>query len=376
MKILFTNFHPRNGGGHVTYIMNLLQGLPDSFQCTVATQASSRLYRLASLIPGVRVVDLAFTTRPISWFKDRRALRHLIASEGFDIVHVNGSADHKQVMLALLGLRHRPRIIFTKHNDHPLNSFGHALRAFFSTDHVIAVSDHVKRFLLRSPYKCKPITTIRHGIDTDYFSPVDGAEKQRLRERLLGPDFEHKIVLGSSAGTDYAKGWLDLVAAVAALPSGQHERFHIVLIGDRPHDFHCAEVAERAMTAQVSMPGLLDDVRPWLRACDLGFVLSYEETLSFACRELMALGLPVLMTRVGGLPENLPAQQGAGLLSNSEGWVVPPRSPEFITKVLLELLQQPERLAQMGQLARVHAAQEFGLQAFVDATLAVYQDQV
>ena len=30
----------------------------------------------------------------------------------------------------------------------------------------------------------------------------------------------------------------------------------------------------------------------------------------------------------------------------------------------------------MGQLARVHAAQEFGLQAFVDATLAVYQDQV
>ena len=48
MKILFTNFHPRNGGGHVTYIVNLLRGLVGAHQLTVATPGSSRLYRLAS----------------------------------------------------------------------------------------------------------------------------------------------------------------------------------------------------------------------------------------------------------------------------------------------------------------------------------------
>ncbi|MEI6837491.1 MAG: glycosyltransferase, partial [Alcaligenaceae bacterium] len=132
MKILFTNFHPRNGGGHVTYVVNLLRGLVNHHQLTVATPASSRLYRLASEISGVRVVDMAFTTRPSSWWADRRILRELIVNEQFDTVHVNGSADHKQVMLALMGIRHRPRVIFTKHNDHSLSSFGHWLRARFS----------------------------------------------------------------------------------------------------------------------------------------------------------------------------------------------------------------------------------------------------
>ena len=131
MKILLTNFHPRNGGGHVTYIVNLLRGLAAAHQLTVATPGSSRLYRLAQTIPGVKVVDMAFTTRPSSWLADRAALRQLLVANTFDTVHVNGSADHKQVMLASFGLRHAPRIVFSKHNDSctqathcPVNYFG------------------------------------------------------------------------------------------------------------------------------------------------------------------------------------------------------------------------------------------------------------
>ena len=47
MKILYTNFHARNGGGHVTYIVNLLQGLSPQHVLTVATPKGSRLHRLA-----------------------------------------------------------------------------------------------------------------------------------------------------------------------------------------------------------------------------------------------------------------------------------------------------------------------------------------
>jgi glycosyltransferase involved in cell wall biosynthesis len=102
-----------------------------------------------------------------------------------------------------------------------------------------------------------------------------------------------------------------------------------------------------------------------LAACDIGYVLSYQEALSFACRELMALGLPVLVTRVGGLPENLTDQR--------EGWIVPPRSPELIKNVLQKILFEPEQLSQMGAQARLRAEREFGLTDFVKATLAIYQ---
>jgi len=365
MKILFTNFHPRNGGGHVTYIVNLLRGLVGAHQLTVATPSSSRLYRLAKAMPGVEVVDMAFTTRPSSWLADRAALRQLLVTNAFDTVHVNGSADHKQVMLACLGLRHAPRIIFTKHNNHSLTSFGHQLRARFATDHVIAVSDYIKNLLLNSPYKRQAITTIRHGVDIDYFSPVSAVEKLRLREHHLGAGFNKKIILGSAAGTDYEKGWLDLVTAVSLLSPEQRTKFHIIVIGDLPNALKLAQVADCGMAGQVSFPGLIDDVRPLLAACDIGYVLSYQEALSFACRELMALGLPVLVTRVGGLPENLTDQR--------EGWIVPPRSPELIKNVLQKILFEPEQLAQMGAQARQRAEREFGLTDFVKATLAIYQ---
>ena len=365
MKILFTNFHPRNGGGHVTYIVNLLRGLVAQHQLTVATPASSRLYRLASEISGVRVVDMAFTTRPSSWWAARRMLRELIVNGQFDTVHVNGSADHKQVMLALMGVGKRPRVIFTKHNDHSLSSFGHWLRAHFSTDCAIAVSDHVKGLLMHSPYSRRPVVTVRHGIDIEYFAPVSQVEKIRLRQQYLSPEIEQKILLGSAGGTDYEKGWLDLVTAVSILPPEQRARFHIIVIGDAPNELKRAQVADCGMTSQVSFPGLVDDVRPWLAACDIGYVLSYQEALSFACRELMALGLPVLVTRVGGLPENLTDEH--------EGWIVPPRSPELIKVILQKILSEPQHLVQMGANARARAEQEFGLPAFVQATLAAYQ---
>ncbi len=365
MKILFTNFHGRNGGGHVTYIINLLRGLCAEHSLTVATPQSSRLFRHAQLIPGVKVVDMSFSTRPSSWLGPRAQLRKLIQTERFDIVHANGSADHKQVMLALLGMFQRPRVILTKHNDHATSSVGHQMRASLATDRVIAVSDHVLGLLSESAYRRCGLVTVRHGIDTDYFSPVSESEKRQLRAKYLGPGLEDKIIFGSAGGTDYEKGWLDLVAAVSSLPAPQRERIYLVVAGDAPNEAKLAQVQALGLTGQVMFPGLIDDVRPLLAACDAGFVLSYQEALSFACRELMALGLPVLVTRVGGLPENL--------THGLQGWIVPMQNPQAIAGVLTQILSEPEQLKSMGQLARARAVSEFNLRDFVMRTMSVYQ---
>lgn len=365
MNILYTNFHARNGGGHVTYILNLLQGLSREHSVTVATPRSSRLFRLASAIPGVTMVDMAFSTRPSSWLAPRARLRALVRERRFDLIHANGSADHKQVMLALLGMRRRPAVVLTKHNDHSVQSVGHGLRAHLATDRVIAVSDFIRDILERSPYRRCGVVTVRHGIDTDFFTPVDASRRRALRDELLGKRVRDKIVLGSSAGSDFDKGWLDLVEAISLLPAPVRERFHVVVIGDPPNDEKLARVAALGMTDAVSFPGLIDDVRPLLAACDVGFVLSYREALSFACRELMALGLPVLVTRVGGLPENLE--------DGEQGWIVPMKDPQAIAAVLAGIASDPAMLERLGAAARARAAREFNLPLFVRRTLDVYQ---
>jgi len=364
MKILYTNFHPRNGGGHVTYILNLVRGLAPAHDITVATPGTSRLYRYAGAIPGVKVVDARFSTRAAGFFAERAALRRLMAAERYDVVHVNGSSDHRHIMLAALGMK-RPRIVFTKHNDLPLDTLGHRLRARYATDRVIAVSDYVAGLLRQSPYRALPITTIRHGIDTDYFAPPSASLHESLRERYFGPAWRGKILLGSAGGTDYDKGWLDLMAALAALAPAQRERFRVLVAGDPPNDVKMARVRELGVQDLVVFPGLLDDVRPALAACDVGFVLSYREALSFACREVMALGLPALVTSAGGLPENV--------IDGVDGWIVPVRAPEAIARVLSGILDDPACVATMGAAARERSAREFSLAPFVASTLEVYQ---
>ena len=64
MRILYTNFHPRNGGGHATYVANLARSFQGEHQVTVTTPSTSRLFAQASRIPGVRCVDASFSTRP------------------------------------------------------------------------------------------------------------------------------------------------------------------------------------------------------------------------------------------------------------------------------------------------------------------------
>jgi len=331
----------------------------------VACPSTSRLFKRAEAIADIHTIDMSFTTRPSSWFSARAALRELIVKEKFDVIHVNGSSDHKQVMLALIGLECSPRVIFTKHNDRGVSSFGHHLRARFATDHVIAVSEYVKGLLLHSPYKQRPISTIKHGIDTQHFAPVSQAEKMQLRARFFEPGAQGKIILGSASGTNESKGWLDLVRALSMLEPEQRKCFHVAVIGEQPDELLRARATAHGVCSHLSFLGVVEDVRAVLAACDLGFVLSYHEALSFACREKMAMGLPVLVTRVGGLPENVS--------DNCEGWIVPPRSPESIKDVLLKILSNPARLSSMGAQARARAESDFNLTNFIRSTMAVYQ---
>ena len=365
MKILYTNFHANNGGGHVTYIINLAKALARSHEITVAAPPTSRLYRYARAIPGVTVVDMLYTTRPSSWFKDRAKLRRLIKTGRFDIIHANGSADHKQVMLATLGMARRPRIVFTKHNDHPLTSFGHKLRVALATDHSIAVSDYVQGLMQQSPYRKRPITTIRHGIDTNFFAPPPPESLDKLRALIFGADWQGKLLLGSAGGTDYDKGWLDLVAAVAALPPADKARVLLMVAGDPPSEAKLTRVRELGMIDQVRFPGLLDDVRAALASCHAGFVLSYREALSFACREIMALGLPALVSNAGGLPENV--------TDGVDGWIVPVRDVAAMTDKLRFMLDHPDTVRAMGAKARETALRDFNLDRFASATVEVYQ---
>ncbi|MCH1989827.1 MULTISPECIES: glycosyltransferase [Achromobacter] len=370
MKILYTNFHVGpNVSGHAIYISRLATNLAGSHSISVAAPRGCALLRLAADIPNVSTYPIEFSSRLYRMPAPARKLRALLERENFDVVHVNGSADHKLVILASLFLKQRPKIVFTKHNDQPISALSARIRTWLGTDHVIAVCDHVRRKLAKTAYANAGISTVFNGVDTTTFRPSSAEEKSGMRARYFGKELAGRIVLGSNAGTGEYKSWMDMVRAVARLPLAVREGFHVAVAGGPISSADLAEIRGLGMEGRFSYVGILDDVRPFISAIDVGFVLSHRvETISFACREMMACGKPVIVTEYAGLPENI--------TRGIDGWVVPPRFPDSIATLLTQIADQAFNLFDMGVAARRKAEAKFDQVDFIHGTQRVYVELV
>ncbi|MBN3821376.1 glycosyltransferase, partial [Paraburkholderia sp. Se-20369] len=190
-------------------------------------------------------------------------------------------------------------------------------------------------------------------------------EIRHRKAACFGPAGADAIVLGSTAGTTPAKGWMDLIAALGRLPDDQRERFRVLLAGEAPSDEQRALVKQHGMAHRTVFTGMLDCGRDLFSITDVSFVLSYQESLSYACREAITMGCPTIVSRVGGLPENI--EHGV------DGWIVPPRAPEAVAPILSEIAAQPRIVESMSRNAWLKGRQEFSFEKFVDATMSVYE---
>lgn len=367
MNILYTNFHAAATiGGHSIYILSLLRALASHHNLVVAVPDGCGLARMAGDISNVRVVAQEYPSRFFKRLRAASQLRRIIREQQIDVIHVNGSADHRTVVHACAGLgRKRPRIVFTKHNDLPISTIGAALRARLGTDHVIGVCRYIEPMLRQSPYTRLPISIIANGVCGQRFQPYSTNQAQTARQALLGSRAaDCRLLVGSNAGTNDYKGWMDMVQGLAVLGE-QAKGVYVALAGAYPNAEQMQALDATGLADRVIFTGPLDDVRPFLAALDLGFVLSYRvETISFACREMMAMGLPVIVSDQAGLPENI--------TSGSDGWIVPRRDPQAVAAVMRDVLQGPMDLKAMGHAARRKSIEEFSVEAFSRQTEQVY----
>jgi len=363
MKILYTNFHEQCGGGHDTYIFTLCKALSSAHSIVVAAPENSLLLKKIATIAAVRTFPFNFQFRInkfVALYKKVLELRRFLLKEQFDVIHVNGSKDHSLVILSTILVPKKPRIIFTKHNSLPIK-FGAKLRYSYFTDHVIAVSENTKQMF--SSIKT-PVTVVYNGVDINFFKPYDKALTLSLREKygIKADD----LVFGSVAGTALYKGWTLLLEAMAQLPTESLQGIKVIVAGDMP------TLAERETYNQqyrlknaLILTGLISDVREVIAVMDVGFVLSYAvETISFACREMMAMGKPVIVSNYAGLPENV--------TDSVDGYIVESKNIDSIKKCIVKIMNKPQNLPIMGKNARRKAEESFSEQYFIENTLAVY----
>ena len=252
--------------------------------------------------------------------------------------------------------------------------------AFLTADAVIAVSDGMRRDILRAypGLDEQRVSVVHNGIDLERWRPAP--DDELLRNLGIDPLRQTVVFVGRITRQ---KGLSYLLQAAAKLP----EDVQLVLCAGAPDTPEILEetqglVAElqQQRTGVVWLDRLLNhqELVAVLSGATTFVCPSIYEPLGIVNLEAMACGLPVVGTATGGIPEVVEdgitgrlvpiaqANDGSGAPLNPEAFVAE------LAAALIDVLSDPVRARMMGQAGRARVERDFGWDRIAERTKAIY----
>jgi glycosyltransferase involved in cell wall biosynthesis len=206
------------------------------------------------------------------------------------------------------------------------------------------------------------INVIPNALDVDLFSPDGPAEGKRDEVTVL-----------HVGRLDRVKGIGVLARAIPSVVERAPD-VQFVFIGAARSDHETATWGRRLARAgeeQVTILGFLEEaeMRVWYQRADMAVVPSLNyESFSYTCAQAMAAGLPVVASRIGGIPETL--DHGAS------GLLVEPGNVKALADALVRLVKEPNLSRNLGKAGQHKAAYEFDASRVGRQMLEVYHSVV
>ena len=288
-------------------------------------------------------------------------LRHLVRSGRYAFVHFHTSRAHA-LSPWLWGLK--VKRIVTRRMDYPVKK-GRATRFLYTTsvDAVVAISAGIRATLIAAEVPAAHIRLIPSGVDTTRFTPDPAARRQLRQSYGLGA--REPLVLATGALVE-RKGYRTLLQAAHRLKT-QGRQFRYVICGDGSlRSVLQAQASTLGLEREVRFAGFCSDVAPYLAAADLFVHVPLWEGLGVAVIEALAAGLPVVASRVGGIPELIEDQE--------TGLLVPPQDPLALAAALCRLIDDPRKARALGQTGQSRVRARFDMVVMAQANETLYYD--
>jgi glycosyltransferase involved in cell wall biosynthesis len=292
-------------------------------------------------------------------------LFRLLRRENIQILHAH--LFHANFLASVVGrLARTPCVIVTRHNV----DIGGAHRECINRcikglrDLVVVISQEVQVVeSQRSRIALSKTVLIPNGVQVESFTKVSQNDVENLVQEW-GINISMPII-GTLARFHKQKGYSYLLDAAVMLKENMPS-VSFLLVGDGALKSLMEEKAHSlGLSDSVIFTGIRRDVPEILALLDVFVLPSLWEGLPIALLEAMAAGLPVVATRVGGVPEVV--------VDGVTGLLVPPRDPEAFSKAILKLLQDPDLRQKMGQAGRERVMEHFSAERMVQDTEALYQ---
>jgi glycosyltransferase involved in cell wall biosynthesis len=318
-----------------------------------------------------RALDVAAESVPVGHKLDvAGAAAFLPRLEGADVVHTH---DRRAGLFGrLAGRLRRARVVHTLHGmpeeiaarigwdgapDPPgvsrariawlLHGYLRIEAALTRLGHVVAPSQAMADFLLAHGFPAGLVHVIPYGVES---AQANGRPAQR-----------DALVAGVAANLEYWKGIDVLLEAARQVRAPL--RLEIYGVGALRAELE-RQAEETGVDARFH--GFVGDMREPFAGLDVLVQPSRADNLPLAILEAMAAGLPVVGTRVGGIPE---------LVADGEtGLVVEPEDPGALAAALETLASSPERRLELGRRGRARIAEHFSAEACARRTVALYRE--
>lgn len=299
-----------------------------------------------ALVSAARSAGLDTVVLPFRRRLDPRAfgdVLRVVRQSGADVV---AGHDYKAVLLALPACR----LLGIPIVGHARGWTAHTARvrvyeaaeraALRALDLVVAVSEAKRSELLRLGMPGSKVITVYNSVDTAQYVSADG---RRMQARKVFGLEDGAQVIGSVGRLSQEKGHAVLIEALVLLrDAGCAPK--LLVIGDGPEEVHLKDAVRRlGLEAQVIFAGFREGADRLIAGLDLLVLPSLSEGLPNVVLEAYANRVPVVASRVGGVPEVVEHPR--------TGLLVPPRDPCALAEAVRAVLgdrQTAVRMAEAG----------------------------
>lgn len=342
-------------GGQEQYIHRMMLAMRDrGHQLELVCQPQAQLVE--------RMKEEGFTVHTVpmggvsSYLRGVTEVRKILRDGRFDILNTHSRRD---TMLAGVAgrLAGTPLVVRTRHLAKPPGS----LLSYTVVPHrVTTSSEFVRQILIGKGVPADRVAAVYPSVD---LPPLTGASSLRQELRLANTD----IVVGCVAVMRTQKGHRELINAMAPLIA-ERPNLHLVLVGGGSPVFEevQAYVQERRLGKRVHMMGMRKDVPNLLEGFDIFALATRQEAAGMVFIEAGATGLPIVATRVDGVPEMV--QEGVN------GILVPLDDIPALTQAIRSLVEDPQLRERMGSagLELCRHSGKFSKQAMAERMESAY----
>ncbi|WP_265445639.1 glycosyltransferase [Acetivibrio straminisolvens] len=283
-----------------------------------------------------------------------------------DLIHTQFLRENYIAMLSRI-INPKVKVMYTNHfileNNLPIRLANRIITPLESN--IIAVCNRGREMMISNGISPKKIKVIFNGVDVKYWSePVEST----VRKEFKIDDDAFVMLCASRFAHD--KGHKFLINALYELKKMTDRKFKCILSNDGPLLEECKkQVEDMGLSDVVIFAGFRKDIKNLIYGCDLYINSSEHEALSFLIIEVLACGVPLIATDMGGNRDIINEETGCGIL-------VQYNDHNGLADAIIKVMGDSELRGALSQNALKTVREKFNLDKVAQETYNLYEESL